>query len=136
MTTTIDIPCAIGELYDKITILQIKSEKIKDEEKLKNVRKELEILDELSAKTNEIAQKEGKITILGDLVLQLKVTNRKIWVIEDDIRELERSKTFDESFVETARSVYINNDERCRIKRKINELLGSAIIEEKSYSEY
>jgi hypothetical protein len=108
-----------GELIDKITILEIKNEKIDDVEKLKNVRHELETIGKLEFQTSE---KEN-----------LKIVNRKLWDVEDDLRRLENIEKFDDAFIEKARSVYKLNDERSRIKKRINIEQGSDIIEEKSY---
>ena len=124
------IEVSIGELIDKMTILEIKLDNISDETKLANVHHEYNLLKEVYvASINETA------TLL-ELSSQLKNINAAIWRIEDDIRNLERSKSFNKEFVEVARSVYRTNDERAAIKRKINELLDSKIVEEKSYSNY
>jgi len=120
----------VGELIDKITILQIKSERIKDANKLKNIHAELSAL--LATCKQEIPQTEQ----LLQLWKELKKVNEKMWVIEDDIRDKERAREFDAKFIEIARNVYYTNDERCRIKREINMLTGSRLIEEKSYNAY
>ena len=124
------VPVSFGELLDKIAILQIKSERIGDEAKLVNVRRELQALERTwmasPAATRDIAQ----------LRRELKAVNERLWVIEDDIRLKEKAKAFDEDFIGLARSVYIENDERARIKRRINEALGSTYVEEKSYEDY
>ena len=122
------IPVAPGELVDKITILQIKNERIDDEDKLKNIRTELSLL-------TETASKNG-VDLSHQFVLELKKINEKLWEIEDDIRDKEREKKFDEEFIQLARAVYFTNDERCRVKNKISKMIGSEFIEEKSYSEY
>lgn len=129
------VQTAIGELVDKITILEIKSNKITDPVKLKNINKELTILTE---SLEELYTKipPCKKTITQKLKELLKIINEKMWQIEDDIRDKERTKEFDVEFINIARSVYITNDERCRIKREINMLLGSELIEEKSYKKY
>lgn len=124
------VEVAPGELIDKITILEIKLQNIKDEAKLANVRREYEILME-TFRAN-IEETEELRALLDDL----RVANQKIWDIEDDIRDLERAKDFGDRFVQVARSVYRSNDARAATKRKINELLDSVIIEEKSYAEY
>jgi hypothetical protein len=126
----IEVEVSFGEFLDKITILEIKSENIKDEEKLLNVNKELTLLQEIWAK-----HPKSDIDISEEM-RNLKSINEKIWNIEDDIRDKERNKKFDQVFIELARSVYFSNDERARIKRIINEKLGSNLIEEKSYSDY
>lgn len=129
-TDKITAEISLGELIDKITILQIKCENIQDPEKLRNIYNELE---SLNATYNEYcAQSEDLTTLTSDLLC----INKKLWEIEDAIREKERNQTFDREFIKLARSVYYSNDERCRIKRKINELLGSRLLEEKSYTDY
>ena len=124
------VEVAPGELIDKITILQIKSERIDDPEKIKNVRIELGVLEE--ARDSVVAASPE----LDRLTAELKSVNEALWEIEDDIRDCERSKDFGPKFIELARSVYRSNDRRAAAKREINELLGSKIIEEKSYAEY
>jgi hypothetical protein len=124
------IPVAIGELADKITVLEIKAERIADAVKLKNVRAELDLLRAVWQ------QRGGRGPVLDELIRELKKTNESLWVIEDDIRECEHRQDFGPRFIELARAVYRNNDERALLKRKINELTGSSIIEEKSYSGY
>lgn len=126
----ISVPISPGELLDKITILEIKSEQIKDKEKLQNVTAELELLNETWNKTST---DNGELQLLKQ---ELKVNNQNLWDIEDKIRIKESNKEFDQEFIELARSVYIQNDKRAATKRKINEQLGSKIIEEKSYADY
>ena len=124
------VPVSFGELLDKIAILQIKSERIRDEAKLSNVRKELSALEQTWMAHPAVG---------GDIVklrAHLKAVNERLWVIEDDIRIKERAQAFDDEFIRLARSVYIENDERARIKREINTALGSAYVEEKSYQDY
>ncbi len=121
---------AIGELLDKITILEIKKERISDKKKLKNINTELNSL------RRTLKQMIKTTPELEQLVKDLKQTNATLWDIEDAIREKERQKRFDLEFIELARSVYIENDKRCAIKRKINAASGSQIIEEKSYKPY
>lgn len=131
MADVIKVPVSFGEVLDKITILEIKSERIKDEEKVKNVRLEL---DELSKTWDEaIAGKAGDI---AELRKKLKAINEKLWVIEDDIRDQERAQDFGPRFIELARSVYFSNDVRAAIKKDINLALGSKFVEEKSYQDY
>ena len=124
------VPISWGELFDKITILQIKLENLTSKNALENVEQELKklqsILTQNGSKTMETIQLEG----------ELRRTNQQLWGIEDKIRDKERANSFDDEFIQLARSVYITNDERSRIKRKINELLGSELVEEKSYAEY
>ncbi len=121
---------SIGELIDKITILRLKMKHIKDEAKLANVKKELISL----CKT--LDTKVPKCEKLDDLTQQLYETNQQLWDIEDDCRNKERNKEFDDEFIQITRSVYITNDKRCALKRKINTLLGSNLVEEKSYAAY
>ena len=127
---SIKIDVSPGELIDKITILKIKADKIQDISKLENVNKELELL------TNSLH--EGvKITNELKLIMdELQQVNETLWVIEDKIRLHEASRTFDIDFIELARAVYKENDKRANLKRKINNTLGSGLIEEKSYSAY
>ena len=124
------IPISWGELFDKITILQIKLENLKDKNALKNVKIEYDELFKIYENNFRVDANAKR------LLAELKTINKTLWNIEDDIRDKERHKTFDEEFIELARSVYITNDERSRIKRKINETFGSQLIEEKSYSDY
>ena len=127
---TIKIDISYGEFLDKLSILEIKSERIKDEAKLANVRKELNLLKELWA-----ADPQSRVDIKAELD-EMKEINEKLWDIEDDIRDKERDKSFDEEFIRLARAVYYTNDDRADVKRRINEKLGSALIEEKSYADY
>jgi hypothetical protein len=119
-----------GELIDKITILVIKSERMSDPAKLANVRHELQVL-EAARRAHVPASAE-----LQRLEAELKAVNEALWVIEDDIRQCEADKDFGPKFVELARSVYRQNDRRAALKKDINLLTGSAIIEEKSYTEF
>ena len=127
-TRSVVIEAAPGELIDKITILEIKSARIRDGEKLRNVRKELETL--VAARDRTILSPDG----LAALTAELRSVNETLWDIEDDVRVCERDGDFGPKFIELARSVYKNNDHRAALKRKINELLGSAIVEEKAYA--
>ena len=124
------IPISWGELFDKLTILQIKLENLQDQNALNNVKIEYDELFKIYNK-NFLEDENAK-----RLLANLKNINKILWNIEDDIRDKERHKTFDEEFIELARSVYIKNDERSRIKRNINNTFGSQFIEEKSYSDY
>ncbi len=124
------VPVSFGELLDKIAILQIKSERIEDPAKLDNVRRELSVLEQAW-----MAQPAAGGDI-GRLRAELKAVNERLWRIEDDIRLKEQAQAFDAGFIELARSVYRENDERARIKREINLALGSAYVEEKSYQDY
>jgi hypothetical protein len=126
----IQIPVSFGELVDKITILEIKSERISDPAKLANVQRELtklgEVLRPLIAAT----------PALQPVKASLRAINEALWQIEDDIRECERKKDFGERFVGLARDVYRTNDKRAATKREIDRLMGSEIVEEKSYAAY
>ena len=126
----IKVPISPGELLDKITILRIKSRRMTDLQKLANVRVELEALEETWK-----ASAYAGIDITKDVDALLAV-NERLWTIEDDIRDKERDQAFDEEFVRLARAVYIENDERAAIKRRLNVRLGSSLIEEKSYAQY
>ena len=123
----INAPISIGELVDKITILEIKKNKLQNS-KLKNVLKELSFFRKLMVK--------HQIEITDDLFTQLKEINLTLWNIEDQIRIKEKNKEFDNIFIELARSVYFKNDKRAEIKKRINQLSNSEITEEKSYAEY
>ncbi len=124
------VPVSWGEIIDKITILEIKAERLSDAAKIANVTKELDEL--VVVREREFPNHAG----LAVLSAELKAINEKLWVIEDDIRDCERAKDFGPKFVELARAVYFTNDERAASKRKVNDLLGSALIEEKSYAPY
>lgn len=126
----IGAPVSVGELFDKITILEIKAERFTNETQRNNVIFELTLLNETVAEN----------TLLTPAIAQLKSelldVNKKLWDIEDAIREKEAQKTFDAEFIALARSVYFTNDERCHIKREINVKAGSQLIEEKQYRNY
>lgn len=124
------VPVSPGEVLDKITILEIKSERISDPEKLANVRAELALLSATWA--GSVSEDET----VHALHAQLREVNEALWDIEDDIRDQERTAKFDERFIQLARSVYVTNDRRSRIKKELNLHLGSQIIEEKSYQAY
>lgn len=128
--TPIKISVSIGELIDKITILEIKTTAIKDIVKLKHIEKELE---ELFYIYNNKLSTNNKCQEYKD---ELLITNKKLWKIEDDIRECERIKDFGDTFIKLARSVYYENDKRFEIKNKINVLYNSNIVEVKSYKVY
>ena len=123
----IHVPISIGELIDKITILEIKKDKLKNL-KLKNILKELSFLRAVLEKNN--------ILIPDEIYFQLKSINLKLWDIEDKIRIKEKNKEFDNEFIELARSVYLNNDRRSETKKELNIMFNSEIIEEKSYEKY
>ena len=125
----INTPVSLGELVDKISILHIKNINIKDDEKLKLIREELELL-------NQALNKHIKKNDIQNYLDSLIEINSKLWVIEDDIRDCERNKKFDQTFIDLARSVYFTNDKRSEVKLEINKKFGSKIIEVKSYEEY
>tara|TARA_B100000475_G_C14862018_1_gene258019 strand:+ start:261 stop:644 length:384 start_codon:yes stop_codon:yes gene_type:complete len=125
----ISTPVSLGELVDKISILHIKNINIKDDEKLKLIREELELL-------NQTLNKHIKKNDIQNYLDSLIEINSKLWVIEDDIRDCERNKKFDQTFIDLARSVYFTNDKRSEVKLEINKKFGSKIIEVKSYEEY
>jgi len=130
LADTIQVEIAPGELIDKITILDIKKERISDAGKLANVAIEWQTLT--AARDASIP---GSDT-LDQLTVALKAVNEALWQIEDDIRDCERASDFGDRFIELARAVYITNDKRAALKRDINELLGSRLVEEKSYAAY
>lgn len=128
--TDIRVPVSPGELIDKITILQIKSERITDPTKVANVRNELALL--------EATWRESPFST-SDIDMEwasLRRINEKLWEVEDRLRDKERARTFDQEFIDLARAVYFTNDERAAVKRDINTKLGSKIVEEKSYAKY
>jgi hypothetical protein len=122
------VPISPGELLDKITILRIKAARMSDPAKVANVKLELSLLE-----------KTWRESVDGDVSAEeqaLHAVNERLWVIEDDIRDKERAQAFDARFIELARAVYVENDERAAIKKQINLKLGSRIVEEKSYKPY
>jgi hypothetical protein len=124
------VPVSPGEVLDKITILRIKAARMSDEQKLANVRRELELLERTWQASpyarHDVSKDEAA----------LQAVNERLWDIEDRIRDEEREKRFGEAFIALARAVYFENDERATIKKRINVALGSAIVEEKSYQSY
>jgi len=130
MSQTISVEIAPGELIDKVTILEIKSDRITEADKLANVRIELETLQ--ACRDDAVPASEE----LERLTSELRKINETLWIIEDDIRDCERDGNFGEKFVELARAVYKTNDVRAALKRDINVLLGSRLVEEKSYQPY
>lgn len=124
------VPVSWGEVIDKITILEIKAERLTDPAKLANVTKEL---DELALVREREFPAHRDLAVLA---AELKAINEKLWVVEDDIRDCERAKDFGAKFIALARAVYVTNDQRAAVKRKVNDLLGSALAEEKSYAPY
>ena len=126
----LSIPVSVGEIMDKITILEIKAERILDAEKLANVTAELDTLRPLV--THDVLNTAS----IKALVAELKDINEALWDIEDDIREREYAKDFGEAFIALARAVYVTNDKRAEVKKQINLATGSTLIEEKSYEDY
>lgn len=120
-----------GELLDKISILELKLLKIEDKEKLVNIQNEFDELNPLCVVLFETFGSE-----LQNLYLKLSNINSQLWDIEDWIRDCEREKRFDEEFIQLARSVYVTNDRRSEVKKEINILTGSGLVEEKSYKDY
>ena len=126
----IQVPVSPGEVLDKITILEIKSERINDPDKVANVRCELELL---SSTWRQSVEQDETVSRIHN---ELKTINEALWEIEDDIRDKERAREFDARFIELARSVYVTNDQRANAKKELNVYLGSEIVEEKSYQNY
>ena len=126
----LQVPVSVGEVLDKITILQIKLAHISDSTKRANVQNELDALLPL------VAGDAFTTNQMQGLVAELKAVNEALWDIEDDIREKEAAKSFDAEFIKLARAVYVTNDKRAEIKKQINLETGSALIEEKSYESY
>jgi hypothetical protein len=124
------VPVSPGEMLDKITILRIKAARMSDAAKVANVRHELALLEKTWKDSGAAA------VDLGPEEANLTRVNEALWVIEDDIRDEERANRFGPRFIELARAVYVTNDERAAIKKRINTLLGSSIVEEKSYKSY
>jgi hypothetical protein len=131
MSAELLVPISPGELIDKITILEIKSARMTDAAKLHNVRTELTLLNE----TWSASEFSKKADISAEWT-GLRDVNGQLWDIEDRIRDKERDGQFDAGFIELARAVYVTNDERAALKRRINTKLGSVLVEEKSYKEY
>ena len=130
MMEQIQVPVSPGELLDKITILEIKSERMSDAAKLANVRLELSILNATWSAS------VSSDTTIERIHANLKRINEALWEIEDDIRDKERAGEFDEGFIALARAVYVTNDQRAAAKKELNLHLGSDIVEEKSYADY
>lgn len=126
------IPASVGELIDKITILEIKQRRIADASKQQHIRQELEALLAV-VEQHALGYPVGALAELGQ---QLALVNQNLWQIEDDIRDCERSNDFGPHFIALARAVYRTNDERAALKRRINAVSGSALVEEKSYAAY
>lgn len=125
----IEIPVSFGEMIDKITILEIKAQKINDDIKRQNVALELSLLQD---KLGSLIEQNGLDAIVDDL----RAVNTSLWDVENALREYEDARRFDEAFIALARSVYITNDRRADLKRQINARLGSTLMEEKSYKPY
>ena len=130
MGTVLQVEVSAGELIDKITILEIKAERIADAGKLANVHRELGSLTQARGEALESSPE------LDELTAELRRINERLWQIEDDIRSCEHRSDFGERFIELARAVYRANDHRTTAKRRINELLGSELVEEKDYADY
>jgi len=128
--SVITVPVSAGELIDKITILEIKSERIADPAKLANIRRELALLEETWRRAAESAPD------VSDLRTALRDVNEQLWEVEDRIRAKESEGVFDGEFIELARSVYLRNDRRASLKRELNLRVGSELVEEKSYTGY
>ena len=126
----ISVSVSVGEAMDKLTILHIKSERIDDSQKLKNIH------NEIAALTPACSLPEFNTPEVQTLVAELKSVNETLWDIEDDIRDKEFQKAFDDEFISLARSVYVTNDKRAELKKQINLATGSALVEEKSYQDY
>jgi hypothetical protein len=124
------VPISPGELLDKITILRIKAARMSDPVKVANVKHELSLLEATWKESGAAA------VDIGDDEANLTRVNEKLWVVEDEIRDEERERRFKEKFIELARAVYVINDERAAIKKRVNTALGSTIVEEKSYKSY
>ena len=125
----VNTPVSLGELVDKVSILIVKQKNIKDQNKLSEVKKELNFLQETLIKHVKNSEIESYLNNLIQI-------NSKLWMIEDDIRDCERKKQFDQKFIELARSVYFTNDKRANLKLDINRKFGSELVEVKSYEEY
>ena len=128
----IETPVSLGELVDKITILEIKIANISDQDKINNISNELRILESrLNSSLDEVGLKK-----LDTLKIELSEINNSLWSIEDDIRDCEKNKEFGEDFIRLARAVYVTNDRRAKVKREVNLIFGSELMEEKSYQKY
>jgi hypothetical protein len=125
----LSVPVSVGELIDKLSILQVKKIKVTNSDKLLFINKEYDLLYEMSF---EFLQRKDILQIYDDLI----ITNLKLWEVEDELRVIESTKNFDDTFTELARLVYYTNDERFRLKDKINSLTNSEIKEQKDYKEY
>lgn len=124
------VPASVGEVADKITILRIKAARIREDGKLRNIRRELGELEGIF-----FTRFPDMAPAVRDDIQALQAVNERLWTIEDDIRDCERAGDFGAAFVALARAVYLTNDERWRVKRRIDAALGSLFVEEKSYRE-
>ena len=124
------VPISVGELFDKITILEIKKARIADEAKQANVNRELAALNAIAGESLQLCDEGLRV------VDELRLVNTLLWDVEDQIRDCERHKDYGNRFVELARSVYRYNDQRALLKKRLNEVTGSELVEEKSYSDY
>jgi len=125
----INTPISLGELLDKISILIIKEKRIEDDQKQYHIKNELDFLN----KTLESSISRSQVKEYIDMLIEI---NSKLWLIEDDIRDCERKKQFDQKFIDLARAIYITNDKRSEIKLEINKKFGSKLVEVKSYEKY
>ncbi len=130
MVQPVLIGVSVGELLDKIVILELKAAKISGERALRNVQNELQLL------RRSFAELDLDLVAIAPLIDGLRRVNAELWRIEDEIRDCEERQRFDEGFISLARAVYLTNDERARLKRSINDASGSALIEEKLYKSY
>ncbi len=128
----VEAPVSLGELVDKITILEIKMINISNQSKINNISNELKILE---SRLNSFLNEE-ELKNLQPLKIELSKINNSLWSIEDDIRDCEKNKEFGDDFIRLARAVYVTNDQRAKVKKEINLIFGSELIEEKSYQEY
>ena len=136
---TLKVAVSWGELIDKITILEIKRDRLRDPGQLAHVETELAALVAARAEALTAAARDDALSVAADIAAEteaLRSINTALWEIEDDIRDHERRGDFGPGFIELARSVYITNDRRAAVKRQINDRLGSEIVEEKSYADY
>jgi hypothetical protein len=131
----IHMTIGMGEAFDKLTILEIKKEKISDPDKLKNIEKELEYTKNMVLNLPKF-ESEDSNTYIHKLVSLLKTANEMLWTVEDELREKERKQEFDHDFIVLARNVYFINDKRAELKKLINLTYSSDFIEEKSYAKY
>ncbi len=128
----VEAPVSLGELVDKITILEIKMINISNQSKINNISNELKILE---SRLNSFLNEE-ELKNLQPLKIELSKINNSLWSIEDDIRDCEKNKEFGDDFIRLARAVYVTNDQRAKVKKEINLIFGSELMEEKSYQEY